>query len=67
MLTESPPEVKDLEEFKKMYPNIKEFFIFTDRVYDLSSIKKTHPGGYQVLSHMNAREVDRFIYGMYSS
>ncbi len=36
-------------------------------MYEASQLIKAHPGGPKVIETIMGREVDRFIYGMYSS
>jgi hypothetical protein len=36
-------------------------------VYDATKVVKHHPGGQKVINSILGREVDRFLYGMYSS
>lgn len=42
------------------------YIIFANYVYESKELEETHPGGYKVIQLMRGREVDRFIYGMYS-
>lgn len=41
--------------------------IYNNYVYDASQLVKHHPGGDKVIQSILGREVDRFLYGMYSS
>mgnify|MGYP000395063807 CR=1 FL=1 len=58
------PEVATITEIKKVTTN---YVIFNDYVYDARNLEKQHPGGYKVIELVRGREVDRFIYGMYSA
>jgi hypothetical protein len=51
----------ELQEWKDPY------VIYNGYVYDASRLIVHHPGGQKVISSMLGREVDRFLYGMYSS
>lgn len=42
------------------------YVIFANYVYDARKLEEDHPGGYKVIELCQGREVDRFIYGMYS-
>ena len=41
--------------------------IFANHIYDAKGLEENHPGGYRVIQLVKGREVDRFIYGMYSA
>lgn len=41
--------------------------MFANYIYDLTSMNKFHPGGFEVINSIKSRELDRYIYGMYSS
>lgn len=51
----------DVKEYSKPY------VIYNNYVYDASEVSKHHPGGRKVIQTIIGREVDRFLYGMYSS
>lgn len=51
----------ELQEMKDPY------VIYNGYVYDASRLTVHHPGGQKVISSILGREVDRFLYGMYSS
>jgi hypothetical protein len=36
-------------------------------VYDLAPLLRVHPGGFEVIESVKNKEIDRYIYGMYSS
>lgn len=40
-----------------------DYFIFSDKVYDLHNVMSNHPGGYELIKNIRGRDVDRFIYG----
>ena len=44
-----------------------EFVIFANHVYKADDLKNIHPGGSKVIEIIMNREVDRFLYGMYSA
>ena len=58
------PKVQRISEVTKVTNN---YIIFADYVYDAKELEETHPGGYKVIRLIKGREVDRFIYGMYSA
>lgn len=58
------PKVERMEDVAKVTNN---YIIFADYVYDAKELEETHPGGHKVIKLMKGREVDRFIYGMYSA
>jgi hydroxymethylpyrimidine pyrophosphatase-like HAD family hydrolase len=43
------------------------YVIYNGYVYDATKVINHHPGGHKVISSILGREVDRFLYGMYSS
>jgi hypothetical protein len=43
------------------------YFLFANYIYDSRELAELHPGGYKVIELMKGREVDRFLYGMYSA
>ena len=43
------------------------YVIFASHIYDAKGLEENHPGGYRVIQLVKGREVDRFIYGMYSA
>lgn len=51
----------DVKEYSRPY------VIYNNYVYDASEVAKHHPGGNKVIQTIIGREVDRFLYGMYSS
>lgn len=51
----------ELQEMKDPY------VIYNGYVYDARRLTVHHPGGQKVISSILGREVDRFLYGMYSS
>ena len=57
------PSIGNIEEIRK---HTEDFLIFADYVYDARGFEKEHPGGFKVIELVKGREVDRFIYGMYS-
>lgn len=44
-----------------------EFVIFADDVYDMEPLRENHPAGFEIIEQLTGREIDRFVYGMYSS
>ena len=42
------------------------YCIFSNLIYSLAPLKNNHPAGYQVIKAVKNRDVDAFIYGMYS-
>ena len=60
-------EIRHLSELRRKSQPPKDYFVFADRVYDMEPLKVSHPGGYKILKPLIGREVDRFVYGMYSS
>jgi hypothetical protein len=60
----SIPETSSLADIQKLkHP----YVIYNGYVYDATKVIKHHPGGQKVISSILGREVDRFLYGMYSS
>lgn len=57
------PSIGSINDVKKFTEN---YVIFANYVYDARNFEKYHPGGYRVIELVRGREVDRFIYGMYS-
>lgn len=53
--------MKELQDWKDPY------VIYNGYVYDASRLIIHHPGGQKVISSILGREVDRFLYGMYSA
>lgn len=51
----------DVKEYSRPY------VIYNNYVYDASEVARHHPGGNKVIQTILGREVDRFLYGMYSS
>lgn len=51
----------DVKEFSRPY------IIYNNHVYDATDLVSYHPGGKKVIQTIIGREVDRFLYGMYSS
>jgi hypothetical protein len=43
------------------------YVIYNNYVYDATQVMKHHPGGIKVIQTILGREIDRFLYGMYSS
>lgn len=43
------------------------YIIYNNFVYDATELSEIHPGGKKVIESIIGREVDRFLYGMYSS
>lgn len=43
------------------------YVIYNNYVYDATELINYHPGGKKVIQTILGREVDRFLYGMYSS
>ena len=65
--TEDPEVIAHLRHIKKtedldIYS--KNYCVFNDYVYSLNEVYSNHPGGYQIISNVRGREIDRFIYGM---
>jgi hypothetical protein len=56
----SVQSIQDLDESKS-------YVVFANYAYDMAPLKFLHPGGFQVIESVKNREVDRYIYGMYSS
>lgn len=54
------PVIKSLEELAKYHGN---YFIFADKIYNISNVITNHPGGYELIHSIRGREVDRFLYG----
>lgn len=57
-------EIGSIMELEKLYDP---YVIYNGFVYDASRVSIHHPGGQKVISSIIGREVDRFLYGMYSS
>ena len=57
------PSVGSIKDVTRKTEN---FVIFANYVYDARNFERYHPGGYRVIELTKGREVDRFIYGMYS-
>ncbi len=45
----------------------KEYIIFNNHVFDIAALGSFHPIGMQVIRSVVNRDVDRYLYGMYSS
>lgn len=58
------PEIGRISEVEKLTEN---YVIFGNYVYDARELEKNHPGGFKVIEDVKGREVDRFLYGMYST
>lgn len=46
---------------------MEKYVLFNDFVYDIADFSGRHPGGEKLISLMNKREVNRFMYGCYSA
>ena len=57
------PSVGSIKDVTRKTEN---FVIFANYVYDARNFERYHPGGFKVIELTKGREVDRFIYGMYS-
>lgn len=58
------PEVTSVSEVQTLkHP----YVIYNGYGYDASKLVNHHPGGQKVINTILGREVDRFLYGMYSS
>lgn len=51
----------DIKDYNRPY------VIYNNYLYDATELAKYHPGGKKVIQTILGREVDRFLYGMYSS
>lgn len=58
------PEIKSTRALDKL---TDKYIIFGNYAYDAADLKAKHPGGYRVIELVLGREVDRFLYGMYSA
>ena len=56
-------EIKSLKQLEAG----KEYIIFNNHVFDLAALGSWHPVGLQVIRSVVNRDVDRYLYGMYSS
>ncbi len=56
-------EVKSLKQLETG----KEYIIFNNHVFDIAALGSFHPIGMQVIRSVVNRDVDRYLYGMYSS
>lgn len=45
----------------------KDYVIYANRIYDIELLRRFHPGGYQIINSVKNKEIDRYVYGMYSS
>jgi hypothetical protein len=61
--TEGCPSVKSLKEVTSGRQHI----IFNNYVYDIDALGSFHPAGMEVIRSVVNRDVDRYLYGMYSS
>lgn len=61
MLSKEIRHIKSLKDLKIYSEN---YFIFANYVYSISNIIGSHPGGWNIIEAVRAREVDRFLYGV---
>ena len=59
-------QLQEIESLKQL-DQTKSYLIFSNRVYDIEDLKFIHPVGMQVILSVRNRDIDRFLYGMYSS
>jgi len=41
-----------------------DYYIFADKLYPISNIINSHPGGWEIIQAIRGREIDRYWYGM---
>lgn len=58
------PEITTMTEINRI---TDKYVLFAGYIYDARELERVHPGGYKVIEFVLGREVDRFIYGMYSA
>ena len=58
--------IREVNSLKDMDPG-RNYVIYANRIYDIEPLRRFHPGGYQIIDSVKNKEIDRYVYGMYSS